>query len=89
MKLIDDWPRIALKLNSIQWSLVWSAVVTTWLLTPEVDRQALLSLIPFGVGPKVPAYAVLLGFVGGVYARLRAQPGVQSATKPPDPDGAN
>lgn len=77
MNLIEDWNRLALRLNSVQWSLVWSAVVTTWLITPEVDRQALLSLVPFGIGERVPAYVVLLGFLGGIYARLRAQPALR------------
>lgn len=74
MKPIDNWQRVALKLNSVQWGLVWSAVVTTWLLTPEADKAAILSLVPFGAGERAPAIVVLAGFVGGILARLKAQP---------------
>lgn len=82
MTLIDNWQRLALRLNSVQWSLVWSAVVMTWMVTPEADRQVLLSLIPFGVGDRVPAYVVLFGFIGGIYARLRAQPKLRDEPQP-------
>lgn len=74
MKLIDNWQSLALRLNSVQWLGVWSAVVTTWLLTPEHDKAAILSLIPFGVGDRLPAIIVLGVFIGGILMRLRAQP---------------
>lgn len=74
MKLIENWQSLVLRLNSTQWMGVWSAIVTTWLLTPEEDKATLLGLIPFGVGDRMPAFVVLAAFIGGIYMRLRAQP---------------
>jgi hypothetical protein len=70
---IPEW-RSALKMNSVQWMTVWSTIVMVWMLTPENDKALILSLVPFGAGERAPAMFALAGFVGGIFARLRAQP---------------
>lgn len=82
LNLIEGWKQQALRLNSVQWMALWSAVVTTWLLLPDKDQAAILSLIPFGAGERVPALMVLAGFLGGIYARLRAQPALHAPQEP-------
>jgi hypothetical protein len=83
MKMIDNWQRQALRMNSVQWMAIWSAVVTTWLLLPEHDQAAILSLVPFDLGERVPALMVLAGFIGGIFARLRAQPALHQGEERP------
>jgi hypothetical protein len=80
MKLIEEWKQ-APRMNSVQWMAVWSAVVTTWMLTPENDKAEILSLIPWGAGERLPAIVVLAGFIGGIVARLRAQPALHEGQK--------
>lgn len=87
MKLIDNWRQQAPRLNSVQWLAIWSAVVTTWALTPEADKAVILSLVPFNAGDRIPALVVLAGFVGGILARLRAQPALHPPVDQGGPDG--
>lgn len=83
MRFIENWPRLALRLNSVQWSLVWSAAITTWLLLPDADKALLIDLLPLpSLGGKGPALLVLVGFVGGIVARLRAQPALTPEQPP-------
>jgi hypothetical protein len=71
--LIDNW-RQAWRYLSVQVSAVASAAVAAWIVLPDAQRAELIALLPFDVGGKGPALLTLLGFLGVIFARLKAQP---------------
>lgn len=73
MSLITDW-RSAWKYLSVKASIIWSAVMATWVVLPESSQHELLNFLPFDLGGKGPAIVVLIGFLSVLWARLTAQP---------------
>lgn len=76
MKLIADWKQ-AVHFLSVQLSAVYAAAVSTWVLLPDDQKSSLLGLLPFEMGGKGPAIAVLVGFLTVILARVKAQPALQ------------
>lgn len=88
MKLIPDW-RHAWDYLSVKVQAIAGAAVAGWLLLPEDQRASLIALLPFNFGGKGPALLVLLAFMGGIFARLKAQPDLpakRAAKGAPMPD---
>lgn len=76
--LIPEW-KSALKMASVQVSLVFGAIAFTWTtLPPEFQKMALDSLGISGSG-----VLALIGFVGFIWARLAAQPKIGFNEKVP------
>lgn len=74
-KLIADW-RDAWKFLSVRVNVLFAAVISTYMLLPESQQIALLSMLPF-VGPKAAGLIVVIGFVLSTAARVKAQPALE------------